>query len=82
MTARQVYRSTFAEYGRRLEALEGLMISGSKEQIEIARAAMEEARVAHSRARDLLARELTPTNQTAPAIPKTAAAACGSSLNT
>jgi hypothetical protein len=60
MTARTAYRATFKDYGRKLDALQDLMASSPADrgQIEVALLEAEKARVAHSCARDLLAKEL------------------------
>jgi hypothetical protein len=54
------YRSTFQEYSSRLDALQRLMSSAAPEQdrIQAAMVDVENARAAHSSARDRLAREL------------------------
>jgi len=58
MTAGEAYRTTFKEYGRKLQALERLLPASDRAQIEAARVDLENARRAHSRARDELAKEL------------------------
>jgi hypothetical protein len=53
---RNAYRTTFQEYSRKLDALQRLMSSGAP--MEAAVLEVEQARLAHSSARDQLAREL------------------------
>jgi hypothetical protein len=69
---RNAYRSTFQEYSRKLDALQGLMNSGNPEhgRVEAALLEVEGARIAHNSARDRLARELV-----GPALPPKAAVA-------
>jgi hypothetical protein len=57
---RNAYRTTFQEYSRKLDALQRLMSSGTPDgsRMEVALFEVEKARLAHSDARDQLAREL------------------------
>jgi hypothetical protein len=57
---RNAYRTTFQEYSRKLDALQRLMSSGTpdSDRMEAALLEVEKARLAHSSARDELAREL------------------------
>jgi hypothetical protein len=57
---RNAYRTTFQEYSNKLDALQRLMSSGTPDSImmEAALLEVEKARLAHSSARDQLAREL------------------------
>jgi Protein of unknown function (DUF2934) len=57
---RNAYRTTFQEYSIKLDALQRLMSSATPEgsTIETALLEVEKARLAHSKARDQLAREL------------------------
>src|SRR5580693_6469556 len=57
---RNAYRTTFQEYSNKLDALQRLMSSGASDSstIEAALFEVEKARLAHSDARDQLAREL------------------------
>lgn len=57
---RNAYRSTFDEYANKLNTLQRLMNDGDakEHQIEAALRDVEDARVAHSHARDQLAKEL------------------------
>jgi hypothetical protein len=59
-SAAQAYRTTFGEYASRLEALQRLIDSdtASRERIEAATLAVEEARLAYNAARDRHAKEL------------------------
>jgi hypothetical protein len=61
---RNAYRTTFQEYSIKLDALQRLMSSGTPDSstIEAALLEVEKARLAHSNARDQLARELVPSN--------------------
>jgi hypothetical protein len=70
MTARIAYRATFEEYARKLEALQDLMNPppARRDRIEAALLDVEKARVAHSCARDVLAKELAGTGMP-PATP-------------
>jgi hypothetical protein len=81
MNARNSYRATFKEYSRKLEALERLIGSGATEQgkIETARLEVEQARAAHSTARDELAKELTGARLPALRLQKASAAGAGMS---
>lgn len=74
MNARDAYRATFEEYGRKLNALERLMSSGPPCEIEAARLEVEKARMAHSAARDELAMELACVRRHAPSRPQAATA--------
>ena len=71
---RNAYRSTFQQYSRKLDALQGLMNSGRPEpgRVEVALLEVEEARIAHNSARDRLAKELV-----GPSLPPKAAVAEG-----
>jgi hypothetical protein len=57
---RNAYRTTFQEYSSKLDALQRLMSSGTPDSsvMEAALLEVEKARLAHSTARDQLAREL------------------------
>jgi len=57
---RDAYRTTFREYAAKLDNLQRLMSSGNPDssRIEAALLEVEKARLAHSNARDQLAREL------------------------
>jgi DUF2934 family protein len=57
---RNAYRTTFQEYSSKLDALQRLMSSGTPDSsnVEAALLEVEKARLAHSDARDQLAREL------------------------
>jgi hypothetical protein len=57
---RNAYRTTFQEYSNKLDALQRLMTSGTPDgtRMEAALLEVEKARLAHSSARDRLAREL------------------------
>jgi hypothetical protein len=57
---RNAYRTTFQEYSNKLDALQRLMSSGTPDgtRMEMARLEVEQARLAHSSARDRLAGEL------------------------
>jgi hypothetical protein len=57
---RNAYRTTFQDYSNKLDALQHLMSSGTADsaRMEAALLEVEQARLAHSSARDQLAREL------------------------
>jgi hypothetical protein len=57
---RNAYRATFQDYARKLEALQSLLNSGDSDaaRMDAALLEVEQARVAHNAARDLLAKEL------------------------
>jgi hypothetical protein len=73
-TVRQAYRTAFGEYARKLDALQRLLDSGSPdgEKLERLIGEVENARLSHNSARDILAAELlaetaggTPSRDTA-----------------